>query len=71
MPRLASLRGADVASLTLANINLSSCAFESTLRLDELRLATLCPFDEAPSGKFFRGRSFPFLLALDQAGHDL
>jgi hypothetical protein len=47
---LASLRGADVANLTLADINLKFCDFKSTLRLDELRLATLCPFDEPPEG---------------------
>ena len=50
MPRLASLRGADVASLTLADINLKFCDFKSALRLDQLRLATLCPFDEPPEG---------------------
>jgi uncharacterized protein YjbI with pentapeptide repeats len=48
LPRLASLRGADVANLTLADISLESCVFESTLNLDQLRLATVCPFDETP-----------------------
>jgi uncharacterized protein YjbI with pentapeptide repeats len=61
MPRLVSLRGADVGSLTLANVDLSTCEYKSTLRLDELRLATRCPFDEAPAGRLFVGRSFPFL----------
>jgi uncharacterized protein YjbI with pentapeptide repeats len=51
MPRLTSLRGADVGNLTLADIDLSRCNFESTLRLDELRLATMCPFDKAPSSR--------------------
>jgi hypothetical protein len=46
MPRMASLRRADVANLTLADIDLSRCEFESTLHLEALRLATLCPFDD-------------------------
>lgn len=61
MPRLTSLTRADVGDLTLADIDLSLCDFESTLRLDEMRLATLCPFDEAPSGRVFKGVSFPLL----------
>jgi uncharacterized protein YjbI with pentapeptide repeats len=61
MPRLASLRGADVASLTLADINLESCVFESALNLDQLRLATQCPFANAPSGHLQRRRSVPFV----------
>jgi uncharacterized protein YjbI with pentapeptide repeats len=61
MPRLVSLSGADVGDLTLADIDLSSCVFESALRLDGMRLATVCPFDAAPSGQRFTGRSFPLL----------
>jgi uncharacterized protein YjbI with pentapeptide repeats len=51
VPRLASLRRADVANLTLASIDLTQCEFESTVRLDALRLATRCPFDEPPKGR--------------------
>jgi uncharacterized protein YjbI with pentapeptide repeats len=49
MPRALSLSRADVGNLTLADIDLSVCEFDSALRLDGMRLATLCPFDEAPS----------------------
>jgi hypothetical protein len=49
MPWLLSLSRADVGNLTLADIDLSLCDFESTLRLDEMRLATLCPFDDVPT----------------------
>lgn len=49
MPWLFSLSRADVGNLTLADIDLSLCDFDSTLRLDEMRLATLCPFDEVPA----------------------
>jgi uncharacterized protein YjbI with pentapeptide repeats len=61
MPRLASLRGADVANLTLADIDLERCVFESALNLDQLRLATRCPFAKAPSGRFRSRRSIPFV----------
>jgi hypothetical protein len=33
----------------------------SALDLDQLRLATRCPFDEAPSGRFRTGPSRPFI----------
>jgi hypothetical protein len=61
MPRLRSLRGADVGNLTLADINLGACVFESSLNLDQLRLATRCPFGETPSGRLRRRRSIPWL----------
>jgi uncharacterized protein YjbI with pentapeptide repeats len=63
MPRLISLTRADVGNLTLADIDLSLCDFQSTLRLDEMRLATMCPFDEAPSGRVVKASSLPFLWA--------
>jgi uncharacterized protein YjbI with pentapeptide repeats len=58
-PRLVSLRGADVAHLTLADIDLQFCVFESALNLDQLRLATPCPFDEPPPKRIW-SRSFPY-----------
>lgn len=50
MPRAISFNRADVGNLTLAEIDLSSCEFDGTLRLDGMRLATLCPFDTPPPG---------------------
>jgi hypothetical protein len=60
MPRALSLSRADVGNLTLADIDLSVCEFDSALRLDGMRLATLCPFDEAPSRPLANGGSFQF-----------
>ena len=48
-PRLLSLRGTDVSNLELADIDLASCAFAGAHRLDQLRLAGRCPFDEPPA----------------------
>jgi hypothetical protein len=59
-PRLKSLSGADVAHLTLADIDLKFCVFKSAMNLDQLRLATACPFDKPPCEGIRIGRSFPY-----------
>jgi uncharacterized protein YjbI with pentapeptide repeats len=56
MPRAMSFNRADVGNLTLAEIDLSSCHFDGTLRLDGMRLATVCPFDEPPAGWWWTDR---------------
>jgi uncharacterized protein YjbI with pentapeptide repeats len=47
MPRVRSFDGADIGNLTLADVDLTRCSFRSTLRLDSMRLAALCKFDES------------------------
>lgn len=55
LPRLLSVRRADVQNFSLDNLDLSDCAFTNTHNLDALRLRR-APFGLAPSG--FRLRPF-------------
>jgi uncharacterized protein YjbI with pentapeptide repeats len=48
-PRLLSVRGADVAGLTIANTDLRACLFAGAYHLDQLRIEG-CEFAVAPGG---------------------
>ena len=50
MPRLQTLRGADAANLSVADVDLSFCRFAGALLLDQLRLEGRCVFDCPPRG---------------------
>jgi uncharacterized protein YjbI with pentapeptide repeats len=49
MPRLISLRGADVGGLTISNVDLGPCRFAGAHNLDKLRIEQ-CSFPLAPHG---------------------
>jgi Pentapeptide repeats (9 copies) len=48
-PRLLSLRGVDVATLTLSELDLAACLVQGAHRLDQLRVEGARPFADAPS----------------------
>jgi hypothetical protein len=50
-PRLLSLQRADVAGLTVANVDLRACRFLGAHNLDKLRLETPKPFARSPGWK--------------------
>lgn len=50
LPRLRALQATDVSNLELADVDLRQCAFADAHRLDQLRLAGRCQFDEPPRG---------------------
>jgi Pentapeptide repeats (9 copies) len=47
-PRLLSLRGVDVATLTLHDLNLAACLFQGAHHLDQLRIEGARPFADTP-----------------------
>jgi hypothetical protein len=47
-PRLVSLRGVDVATLTLTELDLAACLFQGAHNLDELRIEGARPFADTP-----------------------
>jgi hypothetical protein len=47
-PRLLSLRGVDVAPLTLRELNLAACLFQGAHHLDQLRIEGTRPFADTP-----------------------
>ena len=47
-PRLLSLRGVDVATLTLRELNLAACLFQGAHHLDQLRIEGARPFADTP-----------------------
>jgi Pentapeptide repeats (9 copies) len=47
-PRLLSLRGVDVATLTLRELNLAACLFHGAHHLDQLRIEGARPFADTP-----------------------
>ena len=47
-PRLLSVQGANVAGLTVSNVDLAECRFAGAHNLDRLRLDTKVPFPPAP-----------------------
>jgi hypothetical protein len=49
-PVVVSLRHADVAALTVANVDLEPCLFNGTHNLDRLRIEADAPFGSAPQG---------------------
>jgi uncharacterized protein YjbI with pentapeptide repeats len=49
-PWLVSLRGVDVATVTVTDINLSSCLFQGAHNLDKLRIEGARPFATTPTG---------------------
>jgi hypothetical protein len=49
-PRLLSLRRADVAGLTVSNVDLRACQFAGAFNLDRLRMETAGAFAHTPSG---------------------
>ena len=54
-PRLLSLRGVDVATLTLSELDLAACLFQGAHHLDQLRIEGTRPFASTPTGwKFGR-----------------
>jgi hypothetical protein len=55
-PRLLSMRGVDVSSLTLVELDLSRCIFQGAHRRDELRIVGARPFADTPndSSQLFR-----------------
>jgi uncharacterized protein YjbI with pentapeptide repeats len=54
-PRLLSLRGVDVATLTLSELDLAACLFQGAHHLDQLRIEGAQPFASTPAGwKFGR-----------------
>jgi uncharacterized protein YjbI with pentapeptide repeats len=61
-PSLLSLRGVDVATLTLSELDLSACLFQGAHHLDQLRIEGARPFADTPTGwKFGRvgGQGMP------------
>jgi uncharacterized protein YjbI with pentapeptide repeats len=48
-PRLLSLRGVDVAALTLSELDLAACLFQGAHQLDQLRIEGARPFADTPS----------------------
>jgi Pentapeptide repeats (9 copies) len=48
-PRLLSLRGLDVATLTLSELDLAACLFQGAHHLDELRIEGARPFADTPA----------------------
>jgi hypothetical protein len=61
-PRLLSLRGVDVATLTLSELDLAACLFQGAHHLDQLRIEGARPFASTPTGwKFGRvgGQGIP------------
>jgi uncharacterized protein YjbI with pentapeptide repeats len=55
-PRLLSLRGADVAQLVLADLDLRACRFAGTHNLDQLRLEGDVQFARPPKGPRWTAR---------------
>jgi uncharacterized protein YjbI with pentapeptide repeats len=54
-PRLLSVRGVDVATVTLSELNLAACLFQGAHHLDQLRIEGALPFASTPTGwKFGR-----------------
>jgi uncharacterized protein YjbI with pentapeptide repeats len=54
-PRLLSVRGVDVARLTLSELDLAACLFQGAHHLDQLRIEGTQPFASTPTGwKFGR-----------------
>jgi uncharacterized protein YjbI with pentapeptide repeats len=49
-PRLLSVQGANVAGLTVSNVDLAECRFAGAHNLDHLRLETKVTFTQAPRG---------------------
>jgi uncharacterized protein YjbI with pentapeptide repeats len=49
-PRLLSLRGVDVATLTLTDLDLGACLFQGAHNLDKLRIEGARPFAATPTG---------------------
>jgi uncharacterized protein YjbI with pentapeptide repeats len=49
-PRLLSLHGTDVATLTLTELDLGACLFQGAYSLDKLRIVGAPPFADTPSG---------------------
>jgi hypothetical protein len=47
-PRLLSLRGVDVATLTLSELDLAACLFQGAHHLNQLRIDGAQPFADAP-----------------------
>jgi hypothetical protein len=47
-PRLLSLRGVDVGTLTLRELNLAACLFQGAHHLDQLRIEGARPFADTP-----------------------
>jgi uncharacterized protein YjbI with pentapeptide repeats len=54
-PRLLSLHGTDVATLTLTELDLGACVFQGAYNLDKLRIVGTPPFADTPTG-WKRGR---------------
>jgi uncharacterized protein YjbI with pentapeptide repeats len=50
MPSFNTLRGADAANLSVADVDLSRCRFAGALLLDQLRIEGRCVFDHPPTG---------------------
>jgi uncharacterized protein YjbI with pentapeptide repeats len=48
-PRLVSLRGLDVATLTLTELDLAACLFQGAHNLDQLRIEGARPFADTPA----------------------
>jgi len=48
-PRLLSLRGVDVATLTLSELDLTACRFQGAHHLDQLRIEGARPFADTPA----------------------
>jgi Pentapeptide repeats (9 copies) len=48
-PQLLSLRGVDVATLTLSELDLAACLFQGTHHLDQLRIEGDRPFGDTPA----------------------
>ena len=49
-PSLLSLRGVDLATLTLSELDLSACLFQGAHHLDQLRIEGARPFADTPTG---------------------
>ena len=58
VPSLESLRGADAANLSVADVDLSRCGFAGARLLDQLRLEGRCVFDHTPTG-IWTGLAWP------------
>jgi Pentapeptide repeats (9 copies) len=56
LPRLESVRNANVASLTVADVDLAECRFGGAFNLDKLRFDGKATFGAAPPGRWTRRR---------------
>jgi uncharacterized protein YjbI with pentapeptide repeats len=60
LPRLLSLRQADLSNLVLSNFDLRACLFSGAHNLDKLRFEGTIYFADTPRG-LQKGRTFPFI----------